>query len=112
MMTLPAVAVRVAVCEVETAATDAENVADEEPEAIITEVGTVTELLLLERLTAMPPVGAAAVKLTVHALVAAPVMDPLAHVKLPSAVGLTPAPLMLSVRLPLEELLAMLMVPV
>ena len=35
------------------------------PAATVTEEGTVAELLLLDRVTAAPPVGAAAVKVTV-----------------------------------------------
>lgn len=103
---------RVAVCEVETAATEAENAADVEPEATVTDAGTVTELLLLERVTAMPPIGAAAFRLTVQVSVAAPVMDPFAQVRPLRAAGLAPAPVMLRVRLPADELLVIVIVPV
>jgi hypothetical protein len=111
LVALPAVAVIVAVCEEDTAATDAENAADVEPAAMTTEAGTVTELLLLAMLTAIPPAGAGAFRLTVQPSVAAPVMDPFAQVKALRA-GLMPAPVMFTVRLPVEELLAMVMMPV
>jgi hypothetical protein len=44
----------------------AENIADDEPLCTVTDAGTVsTEVLLLETVTSMPPVGAAASTLTV-----------------------------------------------
>jgi hypothetical protein len=43
----------------------------------VTEEGSVTALLLLERLTTAPPLGADPVNVTVHASVPAPVMDEL-----------------------------------
>ena len=50
-----------------------------EPAATVTEAGTVTAELLLARLTAKPPVGAAALSATVQVSVPAPVIDPLAQ---------------------------------
>jgi hypothetical protein len=73
--TLPAVAVRVALCVVVTEATVAVKLAVVAPAATVTLTGTVTEALLLERVTAMPPVGAAAFSVTVQLSVPAPEMD-------------------------------------
>lgn len=102
--TPPALAVRVAVCAVDTAATVALNVALVAPAAIVTEVGTATAALLLARLTAKPPAGAAAFVVTVHASVADPVMDEFVH---ESAVSTgTPVPVSVTaVVVPVEELL-------
>lgn len=47
--------------------------------ATITDAGTVTDSLLLDRCTANPPPGAAAVRLTVQASAPAPVIDALLH---------------------------------
>ena len=47
------------------------------PEATVTDEGTVTAVLLLERLTAWPPLGAAALSVAVQLSVPAPVIDPL-----------------------------------
>jgi hypothetical protein len=71
-----AAAVRVAVWAVVTAETVAVNPALVAPAGTVTDAGTVTALLLLERLTASPPVPAAAESVTVHASVPEPVMDP------------------------------------
>ena len=58
--------------------------------ATVTEAGTVTEALLLARLTANPPFGAAAVSVTVQAFVPAPVIDPLEQeIALRDGVGCT-----------------------
>jgi hypothetical protein len=77
--TLPALAVRVAVCAVLTDETVAANLALLAPAATVTEAGTVTALLLLERLTLNPPLGAAALNATVQESVPAPAIDPLAQ---------------------------------
>jgi hypothetical protein len=74
---LPAVAVNVAVWAEVTAETVAVNDALDDPAATVTEAGWVTAESLLARLTANPPLGAAAESATVHASVPAPVMDPL-----------------------------------
>jgi len=69
----PEVAVRVAVIAVLTAVTAAEKLALVAPAGTVTEVGTVTALLLLESVTACPPVGAAELSVTVQLSVPAPV---------------------------------------
>lgn len=79
---LPAEAVSVTDCEVETAAAVAVKAALVAPAATVTEEGTVTALLLLERATDRPPLPAAAVSVTVQESVAAPVMELLAQVRL------------------------------
>jgi hypothetical protein len=58
-----------------TAAAVAVNAALVAPEATVTEAGTVTLPLRLDKLTKSPPLGAAAVRLTMHVLVPAPVSD-------------------------------------
>jgi hypothetical protein len=68
-----AVAVRVALCAVVTAEAVAVKPADVAPLATVTDAGTVTALLLLDRFTASPPLPAAEVSVTVQASVAAPV---------------------------------------
>ena len=68
-----ALAVNVAVCVVLTEATVAVKPVLVDPAGTVTVFGTVTELLLLERLTLNPPVPAAALTLTVHVSVPAPV---------------------------------------
>ena len=81
--TLPALAVRVAVCAVLTGETVAVNVALFAPAATVTEAGTETEDLLLASLTLNPPLGAAALSATVQESVPAPVIDPLAQLNTP-----------------------------
>jgi hypothetical protein len=102
--TPPALAVRVAVCAVLTEETVAVKVAVVEPAATVTVAGTVTDELLLARLTAKPPVGAAAFSVTVQLSVPAPVIEPLVQL---SALSIgTPVPLRpTTVEVPLEELL-------
>jgi hypothetical protein len=57
--------------------------------ATVTDAGTVTEASLLARFTANPPLGAAAVSVTVQASVPVPVIEPLAHlIALSAAAGL------------------------
>jgi hypothetical protein len=80
METLPAVAVSVADCAELTAATVAGNPMLVALAGTVTVAGTVTEVLLLERLTTNPPAPAAALRVTVQASAPAPVIDPLAHV--------------------------------
>ena len=102
--TLPALAVRVAVCAVLTEETVAVKVAVVAPAATVTEVGTVTAELLLARLTAKPPVGAAAFRVTVQLSVPDPVNEPLVQLS-PLSTG-TPVPLRVTtVEVPPEELL-------
>ena len=70
-VTVPAVALRVAVVVVLTAATVAVKAALVALAATVTEAGTVTELLLLDRVTVCPPVPAAALSVTVQVSVPA-----------------------------------------
>ena len=79
--TLPALAVSVTVAAVLTAVTVAEKLAVVAPAATVTEAGTVTAELLLARLTANPPVAAAAFSVTVQVSVPAPVIEPLEQVR-------------------------------
>lgn len=73
----PALAVSVTACDVLTEDTVAANATLEEAAGTVTDDGTVTAELLLERLTATPPLGADPVKVTVHASLPEPVMDEL-----------------------------------
>jgi hypothetical protein len=82
----PAVADSVAVWLVLTAVAVAAKLALVAPEAIATEAGTVTALLLLARLNVVALV-AAEVSVAVHASVPAPVSDPLLHVSALSVAG-------------------------
>lgn len=74
-------AVSVAVCAVLTALTVAAKLALVAPAATVTDAGTVIAELLLLRLIANPPVGAAPLKATVQLSAPAPVIDPLAQLK-------------------------------
>jgi hypothetical protein len=65
-VTVPAAAVRVAVSVVLTAATVAAKTALAAFAGTVTDAGTVTELLLLDRFTTWPPVPAGAFKVTVQ----------------------------------------------
>ena len=88
-----------------TVETVAVKVALEDPAGTVTEAGTdASVLLLLVRLTAKPPVGAAAFSVTVQLSVPAPVIEPFAQVS-PLSTG-TPVPLRLTtVDVPVDELL-------
>jgi len=77
LLTPLAVAVIVAACVVLTAEAVAVNAALVAPAGTVTDAGTLTAELLLARATVNPPLGAAAVRLTVQASVPAPVRDPL-----------------------------------
>jgi hypothetical protein len=101
--TPPAVAVNVTDWEVDTAATFALNVALVAPAATVTEPGTVTTVLLLLKLTAVPPLAAAVLSVTVQESVAGPTIELLAHVNVPSAGAgaAAPVPLRLITALPL-----------
>ena len=83
------------------------------PAATVTEAGTVTAVLVDERLTLIPPLGAGALRDTVQASVAAPVMDPLAQAN-PFNAGTedaVPVPLrMTAAEVPVELLLLLVMV--
>jgi hypothetical protein len=91
-----AVAVSVAVWFVLTAVAVAVKLALVAPDAIVTEAGTVTALLLLVRATAVAVV-AADVSDTVQASVPAPVIDPLLQESALSVAGACPVPLRLIV---------------
>jgi hypothetical protein len=83
--TLPAVAVNVAVCIELTTAAVAVKLALVAFARTVTETGTVIDASLLERLTIIPPLGAAALRVTVQASVPAPVIAPLVQVNALSA---------------------------
>jgi hypothetical protein len=106
-----ALAVRVADCVVDTDAMAAEKLAELAPAGTTIEAGTVTDELLLARLTENPPLAAAAFSITVQASVPAPVMDEFAQ---ESAAGTgRPVPLKLITDVPFgEELLLMVRAPV
>jgi hypothetical protein len=89
--TLPALAVRVTVCTEPTGETVAAKLAVVDPVGTVTEFGTVTAELLLERLTAKPLPDAAALKVTEQLSLAAPVIDPKVHVR-PLNTGLSALP--------------------
>jgi hypothetical protein len=106
-----AFAVRVTVCAVDTAEMVAEKVALAAPARTVKDAGTVTAVLLLARLTANPPLAAAALRVTVQVSVPAPVMEELAQ-ESPVSTG-TPVPVRLTTEdAPLDELLASTNVPV
>jgi hypothetical protein len=109
--TLFALAVSVTVVAVLTAVAVAVNVALLDPAATVTDAGMVTAVLLLARLTASPPVAAAAFNETVQLSVPAPVIDPLVQVS-PVNTG-TPVPVSVTaVEVPVEELLVSVSDPV
>jgi hypothetical protein len=102
--TPPALAVRVTVCAVLTVETVAAKLPVVAPAATVTLPGTVTAELLLARLTANPPLAAAAFRVTVQLSVPAPVIDPLVQFNAFST-GM-PFPLrLMTVDVPLDELL-------
>jgi hypothetical protein len=102
---------RVTACAVVTAETVAVKGALVAPAATVTEAGTVTAVLLLERLTMNPPVGAAVFSVTVQASVPEPAMDVLAQDSAVNAAvpdAAVPVPLRAMTSRPLvEELLVM-----
>ncbi len=97
-VTPPVVAVRVAVWVVLTAVAVAVKLALVAPDAIVTDAGTVTELLLLARDTLVAAV-AADVSDTVQVSLPAPVNDPAPHVRELSVgvIGACPVPLRFTV---------------
>ena len=70
-----ALADSVAVCALVTDETVAVNEAEDAPDATVTLAGTVTALLLLVRVTPVPPEGAAELKVAVHVVDPAPVNE-------------------------------------
>lgn len=69
------VAVNVAVCAVPAAVTAAVNAAVAAPAGTTTEEGTLTSVLLLERFTVNPPLGAGPLSATVQASLAKPLIE-------------------------------------
>jgi hypothetical protein len=84
--TLPLLAVKVTDCEEVNEETVAVNPALVAPDETVTDVGTETVELLLDRFTMYPPLRAAALIVTVQLSVPAPVMVPLAQLS-PVRVG-------------------------
>ena len=93
-----------------TAAAVTEKLALVAPAATVTVAGTVTEELLLARLTENPPVAAAAFSVTVQASVAAPVTEELEQ-EIPVSTGTPVPPRLIAAEALVEELLAMVSVP-
>jgi hypothetical protein len=75
-----------------TADTVAVKLAVVDPAATATDAGTVTAELLLARLTANPPLGAAAFSVTEQLSVPAPVIDELVQLRLVKAAVLAEVP--------------------
>ena len=90
--TPPCVAVSVTVCEAVTADTVAVNFALLAPEGTVMEEGTVIVLLLLDRFTTNPELGAAAVSVTVQVSDPAPVIEAIAQLRPESETVLVPLP--------------------
>ncbi len=111
-LALPEVAVSVTVCEELTAVTVALNPTLVDPAGTVTLAGTVTVVLLLASWMLIPPVGAAAVSVAVHASVPALLMDAWLHEIAFSVGTAVPVPLRLTTRLPCAELLATVNWPV
>ena len=84
----------------------------EEPDGTVTEAGTVTALLELDRATASPPEPAAALSVTVQASEPEPVMEPWLQLRLLRTPGAArPLPLRVTVAVPGEALSLKVMVP-
>jgi hypothetical protein len=92
LATEPCFAVRVTVCVEVTEAMLAEKFTLVAPEGMVVEAGTPIELLLLERSTTKPLLGALLLIITVQLSVPAPVIDPLAQLN-PARDGEPPEPL-------------------
>ena len=109
-LVLPALAVNVTVCDVLHEFTVAEKLALVAPAGTVTDDGTVTAALLLERFTGNPPVAAAAFSVTVQLSVPVLFIEPLAQLS-PFSTG-TPVPLRLTaVEPPVDELLVSVSAP-
>jgi len=80
-VTVPALAVRVAIWAAFTPAMVAVKETLDVPAGTVTEAGTVRAALLLVKLTLIPPLGAAALRATEQASVPVPVKESLEHVK-------------------------------
>jgi len=92
---LPALAVSVALCVVVTELTVAVNAALVCPAGIVMEAGTVTDELLLDRLTVNPLPAVTVFNVAVQLSVPAPVMEPLEQVN-PASIGM-PFPVRLTI---------------
>ena len=103
-------ALSVAVCTVLTAATAAEKLALVAPAATVTEEGTFTAAVLLIRLIAWPPDGAAVLRVAVQVSVAAFVIEELAQLKLLSSACPVPLRIMCEV-VPVAESLVRVSTP-
>jgi len=106
----PDVAFSVAVSAVLTADIVAVKLALVAPAATVAEDGTVTAVTLLDRLTAWPPVPAAAFKVTLQASVPDPVIELFVQLKLLSTGCPVPLKLIVDVA-PLDELLVSVTAP-
>jgi hypothetical protein len=94
--TVPAVAVRVAVCAVVTEAASTEKATPVELAGTVTVAGRVTAASLLERLMLCPPLPAAVLRVTLQASVPAPVIEALVQVSAFNVAGaVVPVPLRL-----------------
>ena len=83
------------------------------PAGTVTEDGTVTALLLLARFIAKPPLAAAAFSVTMQLSVPAPVIEPLAQLRLLKSGSPVPVPLrLIAADGPLDELLLSISRPV
>jgi len=113
-VTALAVPESVPACVVVTDATVAVNPTTVAPAGTVTVAGTVTAELLLERLTVIPPLGAALLNVTLHASVPAPVIEEFVHdIAFKSGVVEVPVPLRLTTADGLvEELLVIVNWPV
>jgi hypothetical protein len=104
----PCVAVSLAVCADDTADAVAENATLVVPAGTVIDDGTVTALVLLAKLTTIPPLDASADKVTVQLSIAGPMMVELTHVNPDSeAVELEPFPWSFTVPEMLFELVVM-----
>jgi len=108
--TPPALAVNVAACADGTAEASAVKSALLAPAATVTEAGTTTALSLLVRLTARPPLAAAAFRVTVQSSACDPRIDPFTQLS-PMRTG-TPMPLSATeAEFPFDALLAIVSSP-
>jgi hypothetical protein len=107
-VTVPTLAVSVTACAVVTAETAAANLAVVALAGTVIVAGTATAVLLLERFTLRPPVGAGPVSVTLQASVPAPVKDEVLQKRVLKVPAETPVPLseMFAVLL-VDELLTM-----
>ena len=100
----PEAAETVTVCADATDATLAVKLALVAPDATVSDDGTETAALLLERFTASPAAGAGPVRLTLHPSDPDPVNEALVHVRPANVGGAIPTALRLMAILPDEEL--------